>query len=211
MSAVLTKIARQVSRARLDLISLGLKLMNADILVDAPVIAAIKDENGLRDCLESDCQVVFILYGNVCNISSIVGKIKEKGKTAIVHMDLISGLSSKEIAVNFIKETTEADGIISTKPLIVRRAKELGLLTIQRFFIIDSIALENAKRQIELYKPDCVEIMPGVMPKILRIMRGFVQMPIITGGLLTDKGDVITALSSGADAISTTKKELWEL
>lgn len=185
--------------------------MNADILVDAPVIAAIKDENGLRDCLESDCQVVFILYGNVCNISSIVGKIKEKGKTAIVHMDLISGLSSKEIAVNFIKETTEADGIISTKPLIVRRAKELGLLTIQRFFIIDSIALENAKRQIELYKPDCVEIMPGVMPKILRIMRGFVQMPIITGGLLTDKGDVITALSSGADAISTTKKELWEL
>lgn len=185
--------------------------MNADILVDAPVIAAIKDENGLRDCLESDCQVVFILYGNVCNISSIVGKIKEKGKMAIVHMDLISGLSSKEIAVNFIKETTEADGIISTKPLIVRRAKELGLLTIQRFFIIDSIALENAKRQIELYKPDCVEIMPGVMPKILRIMRGFVQMPIITGGLLTDKGDVITALSSGADAISTTKKELWEL
>lgn len=185
--------------------------MNADILVDAPIIAAIKDENGLRDCLESDCQVVFILYGNVCNISSIVGKIKEKGKTAIVHMDLISGLSSKEIAVNFIKETTEADGIISTKPLIVRRAKELGLLTIQRFFIIDSIALENAKRQIELHKPDCVEIMPGVMPKILRIMRGFVQMPIITGGLLTDKGDVITALSSGADAISTTKKELWEL
>lgn len=185
--------------------------MNADILVDAPIIAAIKDESGLMDCLNSDCQVVFILYGNVCNIGNIVGKVKEKNKIAIVHMDLISGLSSKEIAVNFIKETTKADGVISTKPVIVRRAKELGLLTIQRFFIIDSIALENAKRQIEVYKPDCVEIMPGVMPKILRLMKEFVEVPVITGGLLTDKGDVITALSSGADAISTTKRELWQM
>ncbi len=185
--------------------------MNSDILVEAPIIAAIKDEEGIEACLKSDCQVVFILYGNVCNIGSIVSKIKAKGKIAIVHMDLISGLSSKEISVNFIRETTAADGIISTKPMIVRRGKELGLLTIQRFFIIDSIALENAKRQIEVYKPDCVEIMPGVMPKILKIMREFVQMPIIAGGLLTDKSDVITALSSGADAISTTKSELWQL
>ncbi len=188
-----------------------MKIMNADILVDAPIIAAIKDEKGLDECLKSDCQVVFILYGNVCNIGSIVSRVKEKNKIAIVHMDLISGLSSKEIAVNFIKQTTEADGIISTKPLIVRRAKELDLLAIQRFFIIDSIALENAKKQIEMYKPDCVEIMPGIMPKILQIMREFVSIPIITGGLLTDKKDVITALSSGADAISTTKTELWRL
>ena len=70
-------------------------------------------------------------------------KVREKGKIAMVHIDLISGLGSKEIAVDFIKKHTEANGIISTKPLLVKRAKELGLYTILRFFIIDSMAFEN--------------------------------------------------------------------
>lgn len=122
------------------------EMLDAEILIDSPVIAAIKDEQGLIECLKTECQVIFILFGNVCNIGDIVKRVKDGGKTAIVHMDLITGLSSKEISVDFIKKTTQADGIISTKPAVVKRAKELGLLTIQRFFIIDSIALENSKR-----------------------------------------------------------------
>ncbi|MDY5957621.1 MAG: glycerol-3-phosphate responsive antiterminator, partial [Frisingicoccus sp.] len=163
------------------------------------------------ECLKTECQVVFILFGNVCNIGDIVKRVKDGGKRAIVHMDLVNGLSSTEISVDFIKNTTQADGIISTKPMIVKRAKELGLLTIQRFFIIDSIALENSKRQIEIYHPDCVEIMPGIMPKILKDIRAFVNVPVIAGGLLTDKKDVMGALSAGADAISTTNENLWKL
>ena len=104
---------------------------------DCPVVAAIKDEQGLAECLKTECQVIFILFGNVCNIGEIVKRIKDSGKIAIVHMDLITGLSSKEISVDFIKKATQADGIISTKPMMVKRAKELGLLTIQKFFIID--------------------------------------------------------------------------
>ena len=186
-------------------------MVDLEILVESPVIAAIKDERGRGECLKTECQVVFILFGNVCNIGDIVKRVKDGGKRAIVHMDLVNGLSSKEISVDFIKSTTQADGIISTKPMIVKRAKELGLLTIQRFFIIDSIALENSKRQIEIYHPDCVEIMPGIMPKILKDIRAFVNVPVIAGGLLTDKKDVMGALSAGADAISTTNENLWKL
>ena len=77
--------------------------------------------------------------------------------------------------------------------------------------MIDSIALENAKRQIDIYHPDCVEIMPGVMPKILKDIRAYVDVPVIAGGLLTDKKDVMSALSAGADAISTTNRALWRI
>lgn len=66
---------------------------------DCPVIAAIKDEEGLKKCLHSDIQIVFVLYGDICNIGKIVGKLKAAGKTVIIHIDLIAGLSSKEIAV----------------------------------------------------------------------------------------------------------------
>ena len=80
-----------------------------DIFASSPVITAVKDDTGLTHAVEKDCTIVFILYGNVCNIPSIVEKVKERGKLAIVHVDLIAGLSSKEVAVDYIKENTRAD------------------------------------------------------------------------------------------------------
>ena len=90
------------------------------------VIAAVKNDGGLEQCLKSECQVVFILYGSICNVSDIVKRIKERGKLAIVHVDLTAGLGSKEVAVDFIRQHTKADGIISTKPQMVKHAMELG-------------------------------------------------------------------------------------
>ena len=46
------------------------------LLAENPVIAAIKDEEGLARCLESDCQVVFILYGTICDIGEIAARWK---------------------------------------------------------------------------------------------------------------------------------------
>ena len=180
-----------------------------ELLEASPVIAAVKDESGLKKSFESECQVVFILYGSICNIEDIVRQIKERGKIAIVHADLTAGLSAKEIAVDFIKQNTQADGIISTKPLLVKRALELGLFGIQRTFIIDSLAMSTTKKQIDTFHPDLVEVMPGVMPKVLKEIRAYTDIPIIAGGLISDKKDIMAAFAAGADAISTTKQELW--
>ena len=180
-----------------------------ELLEASPVIAAVKDESGLKKCFESECQVVFILYGSICNIEDIVRQIKERGKIAIVHADLTAGLSAKEIAVDFIKQNTQAEGTISTKPLLVKRALELGLFGIQRTFIIDSLAMSTTKKQIDTFHPDLVEVMPGVMPKVLKEIRAYTDIPIIAGGLISDKKDIMAAFAAGADAISTTKQELW--
>lgn len=77
-------------------------------------------------------------------------------------MDLVNGLSSREISVDFIRKETRADGIISTKQPQIRRAKELGLYTVHRFFVIDSAAYENVEKCTKALRPDCVELMPGV-------------------------------------------------
>ena len=180
-----------------------------ELLESSPVIAAVKDESGLKRCFESECQIVFILYSNTCNIEQIVHQVKAHGKTAIVHVDLTAGLNAKEIAVDFIKQNTHADGIISTKPLLVKRALEQGLLGIQRTFIIDSLAMTTTKKQIDEFHPDLVEVMPGVMPKVLKEIRAYTDIPIIAGGLISDKKDIMAAFDAGADAISTTKQELW--
>ena len=95
-----------------------------DMFESNPVIAAVKDVEGLEKCCSlEDIKVVFILFGDICSIPDIVEKIKTAGKMAVVHVDLIGGLSSREIAVDFIKNNMEADGLISTKPALIRRGK----------------------------------------------------------------------------------------
>ena len=46
-----------------------------------------------------------------------------------------------------LSEKIPADGIITTKPALVRRARELGMFTVLRYFLIDSMALENIRSQ----------------------------------------------------------------
>jgi hypothetical protein len=104
-------------------------------LVEAnPVVAAIKDDDGLKRCLESDIDVVFVLYGDVISIRDIVHRLKKGNKTVLVHVDLISGLAPKEVSVDFIRKYTEADGIITTRRNLTEYAKSLGMNTVLRYF-----------------------------------------------------------------------------
>ncbi|MEG0541927.1 MAG: glycerol-3-phosphate responsive antiterminator, partial [Angelakisella sp.] len=129
----------------------------------------------------------------------------------IVHLDLIVGLASKEIAVTFVRSHTKADGIISTKPALVKAAKEQGLITVQRFFLIDSIAMENCRRYMETGMADMIEIMPATMPKIIKQIASTCRVPIIAGGLISDKEDIVLALQAGAMGISSTNRGVWEM
>lgn len=181
-----------------------------DLIEANPVIAAVKDDEGLEVCCASeDIRVVFVLYGDVCSVDEIIRKIKAAGKIAMVHVDLLDGLSSKEIVVDYIKTHTQADGIISTRPQMIKRAKELGLYTTLRVFILDSMAYENIQKQMAAARPDMLEILPGVMPKIIRRITKMVKVPVIAGGLISDKEDVMGALSAGAISVSSTNPDVW--
>ena len=181
-----------------------------DALEEAPVIAAVKDMEGLRLSLETDCTVIFVLFGDICSIADIVEAGKVGGKLVVVHLDLITGLSTKEIAVDFIHKYTRADGIISTKPALIKRARELGLGSVLRFFALDSLAIESIRRQLTLVTPDLVEVIPGPMPKVIKRLAEGIRVPVIAGGLISDKEDVLAVLDAGALAISTTNSDVWK-
>lgn len=176
---------------------------------ECPIIAAVKNIEGLEKCSQTDCRIIFILFGDICNIADIVEKVKQMGKYAIVHIDLIAGLGSRDVAVDYIKQCTKADGIISTKPAFIKRASELSLFTIQRFFLIDSLAYANLKKQVHTFHPDVIEILPGSLYKMIEILSQELSTPLIAGGLIMDKSDVISALKAGAIAVSTTNENVW--
>ena len=142
-------------------------------------------------------------------------RIKASDKIAMVHLDLIAGLNNtKEISVDFIKNNTKAYGIITTKGNLIGRAKELGLYTVLRYFVIDSMALVNIEKQDRhgISQPDVIEILPGiVLPKIIKRVNKASRVPVLAGGLIGDRDDVMNALNNGVLAVSTTNEEVWEL
>jgi glycerol uptake operon antiterminator len=180
-------------------------------LGESPIVAAVKDTAGLDACISSECRIVFVLFGSILDIGDIVHRIKESGRIALVHLDLVKGLMPKEIAVDFIAEKTEADGIISTRQSVIRYGKMRGLITVQRFFLLDSMALATIGKQIEQSAPDLVELLPGCLPKIIRKVHESCATPLIAGGLIQDKEDILAALAAGATGISATRSEIWSM
>lgn len=180
-------------------------------LLDCPVIAAVKDEAGLDRALQSECEAVFLLFGTLVSVPGLVEKVRGSGKLAIVHIDLVEGLSAREVAVDALQGLCRPDGIISTRPPLIRRARHLGLLTVQRAFILDSLSLDNLPAQLGVGKPDFIEILPGIMPRVIAELAQKTRTPIIAGGLVKYKDEVMAAIRAGAVAVSTSSPAVWEM
>ena len=171
----------------------------------------MKDNASLQLAIDSECQFISVLYGNICTISNIVKKIKNAGKYAFIHVDLLEGASNKEVVIQFLKLVTEADGIISTKASMLKAARAEGFFCIHRLFIVDSISFHNIDKQVAQSNPDCIEILPGCMPKVLGWVTEKIRQPLIAGGLVCDEEDARNAINAGVVALSTTNTGVWTL
>nr|WP_312288893.1 glycerol-3-phosphate responsive antiterminator [Clostridium chromiireducens] len=181
-----------------------------ELLEENPIIAAVKNEEQLELAIDSDAQIIFVLFGDIMNIKNISEIISSKNKIGIIHIDLVEGLTNKEVVIKYIKDETKFSGIISTKPQVVKLAKKYNLLGVQRVFIFDTLSLNNVKNHM-ISECDAIEVLPGIIPKVLGIISKHSNKPVVAGGLIETKEDVMQALNSGATCVSTTKKEIWDM
>ncbi len=177
-----------------------------DSLERTPVIAAVQ-ENLWKEALASPAEVIFHLNANLLTVTKRIEQAHEAGKSLFVHMDLAEGIGKDRVGVDFLA-SHGVDGIISTRGQIIRHAKEIGLITVQRFFALDSKGVSGMGELLEQSKPDLIEIMPGIMGKIIHRFAGG-KIPVIAGGLIETKAEVTEALHFGAVAVSTGKQDLW--
>lgn len=186
---------------------------NTDVLCrieDSPVIAAIREEGELAEAVSSSVGAVFLLHADIFNITRQINYIKESGKSALIHIDFLEGIGSDHRAIDYIYEAIKPDGIISTRSTSVKYAKGIGLFAVQRFFIVDSLSIENLFKTVHTTQPDMIEVMPGIMPGVIRKITGQLKLPLIAGGLIADKSNIYEALSAGAVGVSTSNRELWK-
>lgn len=176
-----------------------------------PIIAAVRHPEDLPSALESPVGNVFLLHADIFNIGELVAGIQAAGKNAFVHLDFLEGIGKDQKAVSYIATSIRPDGLISTRSNIIRFARDLGLFAIQRFFLIDSQSYDTMIQAVRSVRPDMAEVLPGVMPEVIRRARRDLPVPLIAGGLIETKQDIVEVLRAGAHAVSVGKKELWEL
>jgi len=176
-------------------------------LEDNPVIAAVRTQEDFLEALPSPVQFIFLLHSNILTIKNFIETAHKHNKQLFLHVDFAEGIGKDKSGMTFIANCG-IDGIISTRANLIKIAHECGLATVQRFFIVDSQSIDTAVETIKSSKPDMIEIMPGILPKVISDFYNKIKMPIIAGGLINSKLDIIAALNAGAYAVSTSKKAL---
>jgi len=176
------------------------------------MIASIKDPRQIETALglRGRLSGVFLLTGHIGVIKGYVDLFKEHQLPVFLHLEKIGGLSTDNYGLDYLAKAIKPTGIISTKTNVVKTAKKMGLITIQRFFLVDTEGLDNIAKSLSQSEPDIVEVMPARIPDMIGRVKALTTLPIITGGLLYEQSQAEECLKYGATAVSSSKPELWK-
>ncbi|MBO8177175.1 MAG: glycerol-3-phosphate responsive antiterminator [Bacillus sp. (in: Bacteria)] len=179
-------------------------IFNQQIL---PAVRSMKDFDLL---LRTNYTYGVFLDMHVGMVKSVFQYAKQANKQMFLHMDLIHGLKSDEYATEYVCQEIKPYGIISTKGNVIIKAKQKGVYAIQRAFIIDSSAMEKSIKLVQKTEPHFIEVLPGVVPKVVQKLKQETGIDIIAGGLIETVEEVDAILQAGACAITTSNVDLWK-
>lgn len=173
------------------------------------IIAAVRTDDDFEAVLSSDLEKIFMLDSNILTIEFMIKKAHRAGKKIFIHIDFAEGVGKDKYGLMFLKQCG-VDGIISTRTNLIKLAKEVGLCSIQRFFIVDSHSVKTTVESVRVSKADMIEVMPCTVTKVIARLKQTLDMPIIAGGLIESNDDINAALKSGAGFVSTSDEAFWK-
>lgn len=160
--------------------------------------------------LESEYGIGVFLELHMAQLKNVSAMAAARQKKMLYHVDMIQGIKSDDYATEFICQEYKPYGLISTKANVILKAKQKGVIAIQRIFLIDSHALEKSYKLLEKTRPDFIEVLPGAMPELIKEVSEKVNIPVLAGGFIRTPEDVQNAIYAGAHGVTTSKKELWK-
>ncbi|MBO1004204.1 glycerol-3-phosphate responsive antiterminator [Pseudogracilibacillus auburnensis] len=180
-------------------------------IVQSQIIASVKKEEDIDIAIQSNANIIFLLTGDLITTKNYVKRLREANKEVFIHIDFIDGLANSKSTIEYVAQKWEPRGIITTKSNLIQHAKKAGLLTVQRMFLIDRNALSRGLEIAHRFKPDAIEVLPGIMPSIIDELTKLTPLPIIAGGLVSNETEILHGLEAGALAISAGSRKLWNV
>ena len=178
--------------------------------IHSKVIAAVRNGEEFENAVKSKSEIIFHLGPDISTVSYLAEMAHSNGKKLFIHIDLASGIGKDKSGIMYAKNAG-VDGIISTRVNMIKTARECGLFTVQRFFIVDSHSVNTTVESVLASKADMIEIMPGIVTKAIKTLRKLVDVPVIAGGLIENADEIKDIISNGAAAVSTSNQTLWSL
>ena len=173
------------------------------------VIPALRNMKDFEKVLKTDHELIIFLETRLSQVESIVKLSKQHNKKIIMHADLIQGLKGDEYGLEYLIHNVKVDGIISTKSSAISFAKKRNVMGIQRLFAIDSHALDHNLNVCQKIQPDYIEVLPGILPGVIKEIYERTGIKVIAGGLIRTEEDVKNSMENGAYAVTTSNRELW--
>lgn len=179
---------------------------------DYPIIPAVREIKDLQRAMDiRESVLIFLLTGSIFDLKKSMKMAHSKDKILMVNIDLVAGIAHDKEGIKYLADNDLCDGIISTKGYLIKEASKQGLMTIQRVFLLDSASLISAEKSLNTRAVDAVEILPGIAAPyfIERQKNSKYEYPVITGGLIKSKKEVIELKEKGVFAVSTSDYQLW--
>lgn len=178
-------------------------------MFDHPVIAAVRRSEDLNAVLESPVTSIFLMYGDLSTLASTVARLQAGNKTVYLHIDLVKGLGSDKEAVDYVAAQVAPTGIVTTKGHLIKEIRRAGLVAVHQLFLIDTQAFQTAVKSVTASQPDLVEIMPGLMPRVVREWKTEVPLPLVAAGFIRSEAEIRTMLNAGCDGVAVGDHLLW--
>ncbi len=181
-----------------------------DVLSGGSVIPVVRTIDDFRFALiHAIAPSIMLLFGDITSLPQLLTQAKQNNKRVILHVDLLEGISKDRAGIKFLARAG-VKAVVTTRSQLVRLAREEGMITIQRLFLVDSESVKISAQLLRNCKPDIVEIMPAHTPaRIIQMLLKENSLPLMAGGFLSSNEDVFNALHSGVSAVSSSSRELW--
>jgi len=180
-------------------------------LQSSKVLCAIRSMDKFDAALESRAEFMIFLTGDIFSLEEKIRLAHRRNKKVLVHAELISGVKQDRAGIRYIGKKLGADGLITTRRGLILQAREEGLWTVQRLFVLDSAALTTGMEVVKKTSPDAIEVLPGIAaPHFASIIKKETHLPIIAGGLIRTSEDLKNVLEEkDILAVSTSESSLW--
>lgn len=173
------------------------------------VIPAISNHQELRSFLATHLTYGILMNFQLAQLPELVLEMKNHLKKVLIHSELIKGLSSDEYGAIYLIQTLKVDGIISSKPKVIEICKKRKVIGILRFFLKDSMSLEQSLEVAQKAGPDYLEVLPALSTDIIPEIKAHISCEILMGGLIRTKEHIKACLAAGAVAVTTSNPQFW--
>ncbi|MBW4258480.1 glycerol-3-phosphate responsive antiterminator [Methanobacterium sp. YSL] len=180
------------------------------MLKNQRIIPAISSHADLRKFLLTDLTYGILMNFQLAQLPDLVAEMRNKQKKILIHSELIKGLSSDEFGAIYLIQTLKVDGIISSKPKVIEVCKKRNVIGILRFFLKDSISLQQSLDVATKANPDYLEVLPALCTDLIPEIKTQIRCDILMGGLIRSKDQIATCLLAGAVAVTTSNPDYWQ-